>query len=201
MFVIRLLGQRRDGFVVQPDVQHGVHHAGHRFAGARPAGEEQRVLLRAERGPHYPFDPRECLTHPILEFRRIGLVVVVVVDANLGGNGKTGRHGQPDIGHLGEIGAFASQEISLRGVAIGLAVTEEINVLRLSRHAESSLVCWGTRSAEPEPSTGVIIRQGRRESGRNITDLHRYSGQFCARGPCFDNQFLTCRKTRGELKK
>ena len=50
--VAGLLDQALTVVVVQADVEDGVHHAGHRDAGAGAAGDEQRVLGVAELAAH-----------------------------------------------------------------------------------------------------------------------------------------------------
>ena len=59
-----------------------------------------------------------------LQFLRIGFVVRVEIRADRGRNGEAGRHRQAEIGHLGEIGALAAQQIAQSGFALGLAVAE-----------------------------------------------------------------------------
>ena len=58
------------------------------------------------------------------------LVLGVVDVADVGGDRETGRHRQAGIRHLGEAGALASERVLHRAVAVGLAVAEEVHVLR-----------------------------------------------------------------------
>ena len=106
-------GQRdhaRGGLVVQTDVQHGVHHAGHGELGARPAGDQQRLLRIAK-------DLARCclgglhgrqflLPHALGELVTASQIGV----ACLGRDGETGRDRNADAGHLGQIGALAAQQ-------------------------------------------------------------------------------------------
>ena len=46
--VAGLFRQRRDGDVVEPEIEHGIHHARHRDARARAHRHEQRILAVAE---------------------------------------------------------------------------------------------------------------------------------------------------------
>jgi hypothetical protein len=43
-------GEAFDGLVVEAEVEHRVHHAGHRRAGAGADGDEQRIILVAKTG-------------------------------------------------------------------------------------------------------------------------------------------------------
>ena len=45
-----------------------------------------------------------------------------VVVAGLGRDGEAGRDRQPGVGHLGQTGALAAEQVAHRGVALGLAV-------------------------------------------------------------------------------
>ena len=127
--VARLLGERLHRLVVEADVEHGVHHARHRVAGTGAAGEQQRVRRIAELGPHRLFDLLERLFDLGLEFGGYLLAVGVEVGADFGGDGEAGRDGQADVGHFGEVGPFAAEQVLHVGVAISLAVAEEIDVL------------------------------------------------------------------------
>jgi hypothetical protein len=69
----------------------------------------------------------------LLQGFRIGIAVVVVVGADLRGDGEAGRHRQAEIGHLSEPGALAAQEVAHVGAAFGLAVAEQIDPLAFGR--------------------------------------------------------------------
>ena len=45
---LTLPGQDQDGLVVQPKIQHGVHHSGHRAARARSHADEERIRRASE---------------------------------------------------------------------------------------------------------------------------------------------------------
>jgi len=61
--------------------------------------------------------------------RRRNLAFFLVVDVADGrGNGESGRHRQTSIGHLGEAGAFAAEEILHVAIAVGFTVAEKIHM-------------------------------------------------------------------------
>ena len=66
------------------------------------------------------------------------LVAGVEVDlAGLGGDREAGRHREPEVGHLGEVGALAAQQVLHVPAALG----EVVDVLRLLvRHFRTSHV-------------------------------------------------------------
>ena len=61
---------------------------------------------------------------------RIGAAVVVVVGADLGGDGEAGGNREAEVRHLGEVRALAAEEIAHGALALGLAVAEGINPRR-----------------------------------------------------------------------
>ena len=127
--VVRPPLQRLDRHVVQTEIQNRVHHAGHRELRAGADRHEQRVLGGTERRAGRLLELLQVLRDLAVD-RRGDLLLFLVVDvADLGGDRKTGRHGQARIGHLGEAGAFAAEEVLHVPVAVGLAVAEEVDGL------------------------------------------------------------------------
>ena len=116
--------QRLDRLVVEAEIEHGIHHARHRGAAAGAHRDQQRIFGIAERLAGQLADMVERLFDLRLQFLRIGFVVRVEIGADRGRNGEAGRHRQAEIGHLGEIGALAAQQIAQARFAFGLAVAE-----------------------------------------------------------------------------
>ena len=124
------LGHGGHGLIVQAEVQDGIHHAGHGFAGAGAHGDEQGHFhgvaeLAADVGLHL----RDTFFHAGIEFCRVGAAVVVVVGADLSGDGEPGRHGQADACHFCQVGALATQQGLHAAVAIGGSAAEMIDYL------------------------------------------------------------------------
>ena len=100
--VAGFLRQRFHGLVVEAEIEHGIHHAGHRGARARTHRDQQRVDLVAEDLAGDLADLRQRLLDLGFQLLRILVVVRVIVGADLGGDGEAGRHRQAEIGHFGE---------------------------------------------------------------------------------------------------
>ena len=134
--VARRLRQRLDGRVVEAEIEHRVHHARHGGARARAHRHEQRVLRIAEAAAGEPAHIGESRLDLAFQLRRIGAVMRVVIGADLGRDREAGRHGQAEIGHLGEVGALAAEEVAHARLALGLAVAEGVDPLRhhVARH-------------------------------------------------------------------
>ena len=123
-FVIGSFGQTFNGFIIQTEVQNGIHHTGHRNAGAGTNREEQRVVGITEFFAHNFFNTGNGITNLIFQIGGILMVIVVIVGADFGRNRKSGRHRQTDLVHFRKVGTFTAQEISHRGIAFGFAVSK-----------------------------------------------------------------------------
>ena len=123
------LRERLDGVVVEAQIQHRVHHAGHGGARARAHRNQQRIRRVAEFAPGDRLDMSERRVDLGGEFVGVFAPVGVERRANLRGDGEAGRHGQAQIGHFGEVRAFAAEQIAHLRLAFGLAVAERVNPL------------------------------------------------------------------------
>ncbi len=123
--VAGLLGQAGDAGVVQPEVQDGVHHPGHRVLPAGAHADQQRVVGVAEGLAHRLLERGEVGGHLVgqLGWRLPG---PQVGRAGLGGDHEAGWHREPQDGHLGEVGALAAQQVLHVLAALG----EVVHVLR-----------------------------------------------------------------------
>ena len=160
-------GERFDRLVVETEIEHGIHHARHRGAGAGAHRDQQRIPGIAERLAGQPADIVQRLLDLRLQRGGIGFVVGVKVSAYRGRNREAWRHRQAEIGHFGKVGALAAQQVAQAGFALGLAIAESIDPLaglgRLGlRLAGRSLLGGGLRN-----------RLGRRLRGKR---LHRLAG-------------------------
>ncbi len=104
--------------------------------------------------------------------RRVGLVVVVVIGADLGGEGEAGRHRNAEAGHLGQVGALAAEQVFHFRLAVGGAAAKRIHVLRVVHYSPPS-TCSFERSASSmncRPSSfKSAIRLSRTRSSSHIT--------------------------------
>ncbi|OQA10498.1 MAG: hypothetical protein BWY66_00173 [bacterium ADurb.Bin374] len=126
--IVGLLDQRGDRLGRQTDVQNGFHHAGHRLAGARAAGEQKRVRRVAEFHPHVVLDHLQAALDLRVEILGILAPELEILGTAFGGHGETGRNRQPDMAHLGKVCALAAEEILHVLAAIGLLATEHVYV-------------------------------------------------------------------------
>src|SRR6266581_4506130 len=117
-------GQGFDRLVVETEIEHGIHHARHRGAAAGTHRNQQRIFGIAERLAGQPADMFQRLFDLRLQFLWVRFFVRVKIRADRSRNREAGRYRQPEIGHLGEIGALAAQQIAQFCFAFRLAVAE-----------------------------------------------------------------------------
>jgi hypothetical protein len=123
------LGEAQHRLVVEAEVQNRVHHARHRGTGTRAHRDQERIGGIAELDADDLLDLDQRLLDLVLQFGRIGLLVVVKVGADLGGDGEAGWHRQAEARHLGQVGTLATQQVAHVGAAFGLAIPETVDPL------------------------------------------------------------------------
>ena len=117
------------GFVVEPEVEDGIHHAGHGDARAGTDGDEQGIPGVAEAGAHDRLDVGDAGAHLLIEAFGILAGVGVVGAADIGGNSEAGGNGDAEAAHLGEARALATQQLAHVGAALSASVAKEVDEL------------------------------------------------------------------------
>ena len=147
--VLRLGDEALDGIVVEAQVEHRVHHAGHGERSARAHRHEQRIVgvaeLLAAAGLEVGLsgnDLVECALRP-------NVASTGVLNAGLAGNGKATGDRQADTAHLGKVSALAAKHKVHGLVALGdtsaLGVgSKTVNPLAIA-HDTSPSMCSHTR--------------------------------------------------------
>ena len=125
--VAGLLREPTDRHVVEPQVEDGVHHPRHRERRTGPHRHEQGVGRVAELLAHLRFERGERGGDFVHE--AVGDLVTRghVGVARFGGDGEAGRHGEPELRHLGEVRTLAAEQVLLllRALLEGEHVTHE----------------------------------------------------------------------------
>ena len=129
--VIGLLDQPVDGLIVQAEVEDGVHHARHGHGGAGTHGHEQRILRIADLLAHAGFEILAILLDGAERAFGPRVARIGVLHAGLARDGESGRHGQPDVGHLGEVRALAAEDRLHAGVALSYVVALRVLAERI----------------------------------------------------------------------
>jgi len=104
-------GEAGGDLVVEPEVEHGVHHAWHGHGGAGADGEQERPLRVAEGGAHVLLHELQAVQDLGPQPRREDAPGVLVLLARLRRHREPRRHRQPDARHLRQVRALATQLI------------------------------------------------------------------------------------------
>ena len=121
--------QRQNSFVIQSQIQNGVHHAGHAVARAGPNRHEQRIARVAKFFTNRFFQARNIGLQFLQERWRHLAAIGVIQVAHVGGDGETRRHGQANRAHGRQVRALAAQQCLHVGASFGALGREEINQL------------------------------------------------------------------------
>ena len=125
--VVGARGQALDALVVEPEVEDGVHHPGHRELGARAHADEQRIGGIAEAAAHRLLQLGDVGGDLVVEAGRPAAVHVGA--AGVGGDGEARRHRQLEHArHLGEVGALAAEEVLVLHRRATVLVVEGVDV-------------------------------------------------------------------------
>ena len=117
------------GSVVQAEVQDGVHHPGHGKLRPAPHGHQKGIGGIAQLLAHEPLELLEGRSALGVHLRRQHTSAFVVDVAGGSRDREAGRHGQARVGHLGQPGALAPEQVLHVLVAVRLAAAEEVHVL------------------------------------------------------------------------
>ena len=121
--VAGLLGQARHRLVRQADVEDRVHHARHRELPAGPHADQQRVGRVTELAGHGRLKLGEVLGDLSVQLGGGGPVAQVGT-AGLGGDDEPRGDGETQVGHFGQVGSLATQQVLHVFVAFGKVINE-----------------------------------------------------------------------------
>ena len=147
------LREALDGGVVEPEVEDGVEHPGHRLAGAGADRDQQRVLVVAELLAGVLLQALERLGDLVGHAVGLLLAGLHVGDAGLGGDREAGRDavGAEHAGHLRDVGALAAEQVAHVLRALGEVVDP------LASAMAQNTRCLSTETMKPWPER--VLRQ------------------------------------------
>src|SRR6185503_4969490 len=137
-------GESLDGAVVETEVEDRLHHSRHRHRRAGPHRYQQRVGWIAERFLSRALEPAKRVFNLGPKRRRRG-VGAQVLQAKRRRDGESGRNGDSEIRHFGEVGPFSAEDGLHVLRSFGATVAEEIHGFR--RLLSRFVALCGTRIA------------------------------------------------------
>ena len=135
VFVAGLFDEGLNDFFVDADVEDGVHHTGHRFAGTRPAAQQQWVGWIAVFLAHTGFGFSDSGQNLIFQFCWIGAIVVVEIGADVGGDREASRDRHSNAAHFRQVRSFTAEQCLLSRIPVCFAITECVHVFFRHRSA------------------------------------------------------------------
>ena len=124
-WIVAAARQRFHAFIIEAEIQDGIHHSRHRGRRARAHAHQQRIFSGTEFLPLQLLQPRQRRTHLLIQARRNFAAAAHVLAASGSLNGEARRHRQSGVGHLRQPGALAAQLGLHVFVAIRLARAKE----------------------------------------------------------------------------
>mmetsp|Transcript_2482 Transcript_2482/g.3526 ORF Transcript_2482/g.3526 Transcript_2482/m.3526 type:complete len:709 (-) Transcript_2482:241-2367(-) len=118
-----------DHLVVETQVEHGVHHAGHRNSRTRADRDQERSLGVTKLHLHLLLDRRDAVHDLVPQTVRELLAGGVVLRASLGGDSETRGHAEANVAHLSQVAALSSEKIAHGLIAISAELTELVDAL------------------------------------------------------------------------
>ena len=125
--VVRRLAEAFHGHVVQPQVENGIHHPGHRYPCAGADRDQQRLVLVAELQRLGLLQLIKRLVDLPAQVVRVFALVLVERGADLGGEREAWRDRQADAGHLGQVGALAAEQVAHVRAALVVAGAKAVH--------------------------------------------------------------------------
>ena len=103
-----LLGKGLNNFVINPEIENGVHHTGHRLTRTGTDRKQKGILEITKFFAHGLFDLGNICLNLGIESLGVFLTVVVIISANFSGDRETSRNGNSNAAHFGKIGALTA---------------------------------------------------------------------------------------------
>ena len=123
-----------DGGRTKTDIEDRLHHAGHRFSRAGPAGHQERIGAAAKLHPDFLLHPLHRLVDFRFQMARELAAARKILGTALGRDRKSRRNRNSDVHHLGEVRAFSAEQILHAGGAFGFLAAKKINKLITHGH-------------------------------------------------------------------
>ena len=170
--VFRLGGEPLDRRVIEAQVKHRVHHAGHGDGGTGAHGDEQGVVRVAQALADAALEVGAGLVDGLERAGGPGVAAAGVVHAGLAGDGEARRHREAQARHLGQVRALAAEDLvvtrrALRDVGPVLVGAEAPDAADAERRRVGDVLVAGGLPRWPvdAPEARVLPRRRGPEAG------------------------------------
>ena len=116
-------------FVIEAEVEDGVHHAGHGDPGTGANREQERILFSAKAAASLALEPAQCIDNLAPEGLGKRAAIHVIGAALLSGEGEPRRDRNAKARHFCKVAALASKEVTHRCVAFVAVATKGVHTL------------------------------------------------------------------------
>jgi hypothetical protein len=167
--IARQRNQAASRVVVEADVEDGIHHPGHREAGAGAAGHQQGSRGIAEPAPRFGLEAAQCRQNLLPQAWREA-TVLQVREAGRRGHDEARGNRQAEAAHLREVCALATEKILHSGMAFVNGV-DPLRPAACSRSRGGTAAGRHRRSSYFRPARKGRERSPRRDSPRPASRL------------------------------
>jgi hypothetical protein len=116
---------RLDGDVVDPDIEQGLHHSGHRHRGAAAHRDQQRPAASAEAQPALALDVADAFGQCIAQFARRTAGRLLEMAGKAGRQNKGLRHRQTGSSHGGQVAGLEAHLLDAAGLGDRVPAADE----------------------------------------------------------------------------
>ena len=128
MRIVGLLHHTFSHFVIETEVEDGIHHTWHGSASTRTNRYKQRVLYITELAVHQFLDVSHCGIHFILkQFFDFLLPYLIILITAISSDCEAWRHWHTDEVHLSKVCTFTAESLAHLRITFCLSIAEGVN--------------------------------------------------------------------------
>ena len=136
-FIAGQFDHRLTGFIIESEVENGIHHTGHTGGGTGTNRNQQRMGSFSESFAGGLFQTLESGIDLRADcFKKFFLTDFTVQSARFGGDGESGRDRESERSHISKVGSFTAKKITHLGGTFGGSGSEEIDEFFVNTHTK-----------------------------------------------------------------
>ena len=128
MGVVGLCHHTLGHFIVQTQIQDGIHHTGHRSTCTRTYRNQQRILGVTKLAVHQSLSVSNSCIHFVLkQFYDFILTHLVIFITGVCSDGEAWRNRHANVIHFSKVCTFTAQQFTHLSISFSLSVAEGVN--------------------------------------------------------------------------